>query len=62
MFLIPTQEVLKYDEIDFIQLATKCSAVVCCRCSPEQKADIVTLVQNYTKKSAAAIGTLYLTI
>jgi phospholipid-translocating ATPase len=33
-----------------------CPAVVCCRCSPEQKADIVKLIEAFTKKSAAAIG------
>jgi hypothetical protein len=50
------QEVLRYNEQEFIELAVGCPAVVCCRCSPEQKADVVKLIMNYTKKSVAAIG------
>ena len=30
--------------------------VVCCRCSPTQKATVVQLIQNYTQKICAAIG------
>jgi hypothetical protein len=33
-----------------------CPAVVCCRSSPGQKADVVKLLIKYTKKSVAAIG------
>ena len=50
------QEVLEYYECEFIDLIALCPAVVCCRCSPEQKADVVKLIQNHTKKSVAAIG------
>lgn len=40
----------------FIMLAVKSACVVCCRCSPTQKAQIVKAVKKYTKKQTAAIG------
>lgn len=40
----------------FLDVATKASAVVCCRCSPTQKAVVVKLVKGRTKKRCAAIG------
>lgn len=40
----------------FIQLACASPAVVCCRCSPTQKAAVVTLIKRYTGKRTAAIG------
>lgn len=40
----------------FITLACSAAAVVCCRCSPTQKASIVTLIQQHTKKRTCAIG------
>ncbi len=39
-----------------MELATASPAVVCCRCSPEQKAQVVRLIQVHTGKRAAAIG------
>lgn len=39
-----------------MELATACPAVVCCRCSPEQKAVIVRLIQEHTDRRTAAIG------
>ena len=29
---------------------------VCCRCSPEQKAQVVRLIQRHSNKTCAAIG------
>lgn len=40
----------------FINFAMKAPAVVCCRCSPTQKAEIVTLVKTRTGKRTCAIG------
>lgn len=39
-----------------MELACRSPAVVCCRCSPTQKAEIVRLIQKHTGKRAAAIG------
>ncbi|GAM20866.1 hypothetical protein SAMD00019534_040410, partial [Acytostelium subglobosum LB1] len=41
---------------DFINAASKAPSVVCCRCSPTQKADIVRLIREKTKKRTCAIG------
>ena len=49
---------LEYYEHEFIELVTACPAVVCCRCSPEQKAQVVRLIQQHTGKRTAAIGKL----
>ncbi|PVV05207.1 hypothetical protein BB560_000276 [Smittium megazygosporum] len=40
----------------FISLATRFASVVCSRCSPTQKGEVVTLVQKKTNKRVAAIG------
>ncbi|GAM24916.1 hypothetical protein SAMD00019534_080910 [Acytostelium subglobosum LB1] len=40
----------------FISIASKAPSVVCCRCSPTQKADIVRLIKEKTKKRTCAIG------
>ncbi|XP_038070478.1 probable phospholipid-transporting ATPase IIB [Patiria miniata] len=47
---------LKYYEHEFIELACQCPAVVVCRCSPTQKADIVELLKTHTGKRTCAIG------
>lgn len=41
---------------EFIEIATKLSAVVACRCSPTQKADVARLIRSYTKKRVCCIG------
>ncbi|SNX82093.1 probable NEO1 - P-type ATPase, a proposed aminophospholipid translocase [Melanopsichium pennsylvanicum] len=41
---------------DFIELATQLSAVVACRCSPTQKADVARLIRSYTRKRVCCIG------
>jgi len=40
----------------FISLAVQLPAVIACRCSPTQKADIATLIRAYTQKRVACIG------
>ncbi|RWS27168.1 phospholipid-transporting ATPase IIB-like protein [Leptotrombidium deliense] len=47
---------LKFYPKEFMEIACQCPAVVCCRCSPTQKAEVVKLIQNYTKKRACAVG------
>lgn len=43
-----------------MELACQCPAVVCCRCSPTQKADVVRLIKQHTGKITCAIGKLIL--
>uniref|UniRef100_A0A3P9KZT9 Phospholipid-transporting ATPase n=1 Tax=Oryzias latipes TaxID=8090 RepID=A0A3P9KZT9_ORYLA len=47
---------LRYYEHEFVELACQCPAVVCCRCSPTQKAQIVMLLQQHTANRTCAIG------
>uniref|UniRef100_A0A8C6US51 Phospholipid-transporting ATPase n=1 Tax=Neogobius melanostomus TaxID=47308 RepID=A0A8C6US51_9GOBI len=47
---------LRYYEHEFVELACQCPAVVCCRCSPTQKAQIVKLLQQHTDNRTCAIG------
>ncbi|XP_074644613.1 putative phospholipid-transporting ATPase IIB isoform X2 [Tubulanus polymorphus] len=47
---------LKYYEHEFVELACQCPAVVVCRCSPTQKADIVKLLKLHTNKSTCSVG------
>lgn len=37
-------------------MACRSPAVVCCRCSPTQKAQVVTLIKKHTGKRTAAVG------
>ena len=41
---------------EWIDLAVMAPVVICCRCSPTQKAKVVELVRNHTNKITAAIG------
>lgn len=41
---------------EFVSITTNLSVVVCCRCSPTQKAQVTTLIKESTKKRVAAIG------
>lgn len=41
---------------EFIEIATKLSAVIACRCSPTQKADVARLIREHTKKRVCCIG------
>ena len=40
----------------FISLAVMLPAVIACRCSPTQKADVATLIRQHTQKRVACIG------
>ncbi|KAL1943316.1 hypothetical protein VTO73DRAFT_4391 [Trametes versicolor] len=41
---------------EFIEIATNLSAVVACRCSPTQKADVARLIRKHTRKRVCCIG------
>jgi len=41
---------------DFLESACRAPCVVCCRCSPTQKAEIVKLIKDFKKAVTAAIG------
>ncbi|KAI7866462.1 phospholipid-translocating P-type ATPase [Spinellus fusiger] len=41
---------------EFIEIATRLPVVVCCRCSPTQKAEITRLIKHRTKKRVLCIG------
>lgn len=56
MHYISLKLCLRHYEHEFVELACQCPAVVCCRCSPSHKAQIVHLLKSYTKKSICAIG------
>ncbi|GBM70525.1 putative phospholipid-transporting ATPase IIB [Araneus ventricosus] len=47
---------LKFYPSEFMELACQCPAVVCCRCSPTQKAEVVRLIQLETGKRTCAVG------
>ena len=47
---------LGYYEMELMELVAAAPAVVCCRCSPEQKAAVVRLIERHTGKVAAAVG------
>ncbi|KAG8192507.1 hypothetical protein JTE90_018029 [Oedothorax gibbosus] len=47
---------LKFYPKEFMELACQCPAVVCCRCSPTQKAEVVRLIQTQTGKRTCAVG------
>ncbi|XP_078608479.1 putative phospholipid-transporting ATPase IIB isoform X1 [Branchiostoma floridae x Branchiostoma japonicum] len=47
---------LKYYEHEFMELACQCPAVIICRCSPTQKAEVVRLIKQHTRRRCAAIG------
>jgi phospholipid-translocating ATPase len=47
---------LTHFRIEFISLAVLLPAVVACRCSPTQKADIAKLIREFTKKRICCIG------
>ena len=50
------QVCLKFYEYEFMELACQSPAVVCCRCAPTQKAQIVRLLQERTGKLTCAVG------
>ncbi|XP_069073145.1 phospholipid-transporting ATPase IK [Pleurodeles waltl] len=48
------EEILK--ERAFVDLASRCQAVICCRVTPKQKAIVVQLVKRHQKATTLAIG------
>lgn len=40
----------------FIELSTRLPTVICCRCTPTQKADIAKLIKDFTHRRVACIG------
>lgn len=53
---ISLQVMLDHYAKEFIKISDRLSVVVCCRCSPTQKAEIVRLVKLHTGKRTCAIG------
>ncbi|EKD16376.1 phospholipid-translocating P-type ATPase [Drepanopeziza brunnea f. sp. 'multigermtubi' MB_m1] len=47
---------LTHFRTDFISIAVLLPAVIACRCSPTQKADIAHLIRDFTKKRICCIG------
>ncbi|KAL2039194.1 hypothetical protein N7G274_008244 [Stereocaulon virgatum] len=47
---------LTHHRQDFVSVAVLLPAVIACRCSPTLKADIATLIRNFTKKRVLCIG------
>lgn len=43
-------------QIDFVNMACECEAVICCRVTPKQKANVVSLVKKYKKAITLSIG------
>lgn len=43
-------------EVLFIEIVKNCEAVICCRVTPKQKADVVALVKSHLKKITLSIG------
>lgn len=42
--------------MDFVNMACECEAVICCRVTPKQKANVVSLVKKYKKAITLSIG------
>ncbi|KAB5545650.1 phospholipid-translocating P-type ATPase [Coniochaeta sp. 2T2.1] len=47
---------LTHFKLEFISVAVRLPAVVACRCSPTQKADVARLIKEFTKKRVCCIG------
>jgi phospholipid-translocating ATPase len=47
---------MEYHKKYFFDVAGKAPAVVCCRCSPTQKADVTNCIKEFTGKKTCAIG------
>ena len=47
---------LTFHRQDFISIAVLLPAVIACRCSPTQKADVATLIRHFTRKRVLCIG------
>lgn len=47
---------MTHHQHEFVSLAVLLPAVIACRCSPTQKADVANLIRHFTKKRVACIG------
>ncbi|VVT48785.1 uncharacterized protein SAPINGB_P001950 [Magnusiomyces paraingens] len=47
---------LNHFKEQFVSVAVKQPAVIACRCTPQQKADVAILIKEYTKKRVCCIG------
>ncbi|MEQ2213315.1 hypothetical protein XENOCAPTIV_012858, partial [Xenoophorus captivus] len=47
---------VSFTSIDFVDMACECEAVICCRVTPKQKANVVSLVKKYKKAVTLSIG------
>jgi magnesium-transporting ATPase (P-type) len=57
--IIPPADVLESEkklQLHFLDICTRCKAVVCCRMSPKQKSQVVRLVKDNTSAITLAIG------
>lgn len=52
----PSEQEERMREYSFVDLASQCQAVICCRVTPKQKAMIVQLVRKHKKAITLAIG------
>ncbi|XP_034457388.1 phospholipid-transporting ATPase IC [Hippoglossus hippoglossus] len=43
-------------QMDFVDMACECEAVICCRVTPKQKANVVSLVKKYKNAVTLSIG------
>ncbi|KAM4528209.1 phospholipid-transporting ATPase IC-like [Odontesthes bonariensis] len=43
-------------QVDFVDMACECESVICCRVTPKQKANVVSLVKKYKKAVTLSIG------
>nr|KAJ3417325.1 putative aminophospholipid-translocase [Polyrhizophydium stewartii] len=50
------QTCIDHHTSEFMQIALRLPVVVCCRCSPTQKADVTRLIKDSTKARTCAIG------
>lgn len=50
------QTMLDRHSLDFITICLRLPVVICCRCAPTQKAEIVRLINTNTTKRTCAIG------
>lgn len=50
------QFLLDNAKLAFIETTTRLPAVICCRCSPTQKADVALLIRSATRKRVCCIG------
>lgn len=57
VFPLPQAYALEHSmELEFLRTACMCKAVICCRVTPLQKAQVVELVKKYKQAVTLAIG------